>query len=272
MCRDLARQADVELVIDGGGGEPISVIGDAAYLQQALVNLLTNAIKFSPRGGQVILSVGSDQTHAIFAVRDFGPGISEEFRPRIFGRLRASRRRDARRMRGTGLGLSLVKAIVERHDGLVGFDSPLADGGTRFWLKLPRPSAAGPLAESRVPDRRAGAGHTAMSGWKRRPSVSRHPSTAWSIGGHRPCMLDKLTRILYVDDDADIRTVAVFALEAVGGFEVAACASGREALAAGGRFRPAASAAGRDDARDGWTRDPGGIQVEPATAAIRRSS
>ena len=50
-------------------------------------------------------------------------------------------------MRGTGLGLSLVKAIVERHDGLVGFDSPLADGGTRFWLKLPRLSTAGPLAD-----------------------------------------------------------------------------------------------------------------------------
>ena len=93
VCRDLARQADVELVIDGGGDEPISVIGDAAYLQQALVNLLTNAIKFSPRGGQVILSVGGDQTHAIFAVRDFGPGIPEEFRPRIFGRFCASRRR-----------------------------------------------------------------------------------------------------------------------------------------------------------------------------------
>jgi signal transduction histidine kinase len=149
-CREMARQAQVQTTIDDGANGPVNVIGDPDRLHQALVNLLSNAIKFSPRGREVIISIYSDRTHTILAVRDFGPGIPDEFRSRIFGRFAQADTGDARRARGTGLGLSLVKAIAERHDGLVGFDTPLPDGGTRFWLKLPRLPAPSPSPDERA--------------------------------------------------------------------------------------------------------------------------
>lgn len=148
-CRELARQAQVEMSIEDGSGRPIDVAGEFGRLQQVLINLVSNAIKFSDQGGRVVLSIAGDETHAVLAVRDFGPGIPDEFRPRIFGRFARAETGDARRTRGTGLGLSIVKAIVERHDGEVGFDSPLPDGGSRFWLRLPLQAAAAQPADDR---------------------------------------------------------------------------------------------------------------------------
>jgi DNA-binding response OmpR family regulator len=70
-------------------------------------------------------------------VRDFGPGIPEEFKPRMFTRFAQADSGNTRRSQGTGLGLSIVKAIVERHGGMLDFESPLPDRGTRFWFTLP---------------------------------------------------------------------------------------------------------------------------------------
>ena len=137
VCRPNARKSGVEICYHDNGTAAIGVSGDFDRLQQVLINLLSNAIKFSLAGGRVEVAVADEPPHITFSVRDYGPGVPEEFRSRIFGRFAQAETGDARRKRGTGLGLSIVKAIVERHNGQVGFDSPLPDGGTRFWFSLP---------------------------------------------------------------------------------------------------------------------------------------
>jgi signal transduction histidine kinase len=97
-------------------------------------NLLDNAVKYTPRGGSVALGVRREGAEAVFQVRDSGPGIPPEDQPRIFDRLFRGDR--SRSERGLGLGLSLVKAIVEAHRGQVAVDSTPGQGST-FTVRLP---------------------------------------------------------------------------------------------------------------------------------------
>jgi len=138
-----ASQYGVELRISRR--EPgLRVRADADMLHQVLANLLGNAAKFSPRGGVVEVELARAGERVRVSVRDHGPGVPEEFRPRIFQKFAQADSSDMRRTGGTGLGLSIVKAVVERHGGEVGFDSP-PDGGATFWFDLP------PLAASTRP-------------------------------------------------------------------------------------------------------------------------
>ncbi|NJN66491.1 MAG: response regulator [Chloroflexaceae bacterium] len=106
---------------------------DEDRLMQVLANLLSNATKFSPRGGTVEASVTRHEENLRVAVSDQGPGIPEEFRARIFQKFAQADSSATRQKGGTGLGLSISKAIIERHGGKIGFASNSSSGATFFF-------------------------------------------------------------------------------------------------------------------------------------------
>jgi signal transduction histidine kinase len=118
---------------------PIPVLGDPARLTQVLGNLLTNATKFTDPGGQVWLSVNAepDGGRAIITVRDTGIGIEPAMLPRVFDPFAQAARSLERSRGGLGLGLALVKALVELHGGEVHVSSEGVGLGTEFTLLLP---------------------------------------------------------------------------------------------------------------------------------------
>jgi PAS domain S-box-containing protein len=133
--RGLASEKAVRLEVKGELPE-LHVQADPDRLAQVLVNLLSNALKFSPDAGVVDVSVVERGDRARVAIRDCGTGIPEEFRSRIFQRFAQADSSDTRKNPGTGLGLSITKAIVERLGGTIGFED--ADGGgARFFFELP---------------------------------------------------------------------------------------------------------------------------------------
>jgi signal transduction histidine kinase/PAS domain-containing protein len=111
--------------------------GDSSRLTQVVENLLSNAMKYTPAGGEVHLSLDLDGDVAVLAVADTGIGIPPEERDHLFRRFyRASNARNSGKS-GTGLGLVMIRTIVEAHRGTVHLD-PDHDGGTRFVVRLPR--------------------------------------------------------------------------------------------------------------------------------------
>ncbi len=120
--------------------------GDAPLLGRALGNLLSNAIKFTPEGGSIAIRVVPHGDGAAVTVCDTGRGIRPEDRTRLFQKF--SRIESGARQEGTGLGLYIVRAIVEAHGGQVSVDGAAA-GGTEFVLELPRDPAAGREEERR---------------------------------------------------------------------------------------------------------------------------
>ncbi|MEW5755889.1 MAG: CHASE domain-containing protein [Pseudomonadota bacterium] len=130
----VASEAGISLAISECDDVLVRIDNDR--FQQVLTNLIANAIKFSPAGGNVTLSCRNRGTVVRIAVQDQGPGIPEDFRSRIFQKFAQADSSDSRQKGGTGLGLSIVKAIVERFGGSVGFESA-AGGGTLFYCDLP---------------------------------------------------------------------------------------------------------------------------------------
>jgi PAS domain S-box-containing protein len=112
------------------------VRADADRLAQVITNLLSNAIKFSPRGEEVVVAVARREGAIRITVRDHGPGIADEFKPRVFDKFAQADASDTRQKGGTGLGLSIVEQIVNRMGGVVGFDSAVGHG-TLFYVELP---------------------------------------------------------------------------------------------------------------------------------------
>lgn len=112
------------------------VSGNRDRLIQVLVNLVSNAVKFTPTGEKVVVELTSRQGGYRVSVADRGPGVPEELKSRIFERFTQGRSTGAQPVAGTGLGLSISKAIIERHDGRVDFH-PGAEGGTVFYFDLP---------------------------------------------------------------------------------------------------------------------------------------
>lgn len=113
-----------------------TVLVDRDRLVQVLTNLLSNAAKFSPKGGAITVRVRADHDYARISVHDQGPGIPEEFQNRIFQKFAQADSSDSRAKGGTGLGLSIAKTIVERLGGDISFESA-AGKGTTFHVNLP---------------------------------------------------------------------------------------------------------------------------------------
>ena len=135
VMEPLAREKNITLRADLSPGE--SAV-DAGAIQQALVNLLDNAIKFSPPGNTVETTLATDEERRTWrvAVRDEGPGIAKAEQARIFERFYRPGDELRRETQGTGIGLSLVKAIAEAHGGSVSVESEPGQGST-FTLNLP---------------------------------------------------------------------------------------------------------------------------------------
>jgi PAS domain S-box-containing protein len=118
-----------------GSGVP-SLVGDADRLFQVITNLMTNAIKYSPDGGEVVLSSRLDGASVRVGVRDHGPGIPAEFVERLFGRYERYEGNAKSQVIGTGLGLAIARQIVEMHRGRIWVDSTLGDG-SEFLFTIP---------------------------------------------------------------------------------------------------------------------------------------
>ena len=112
------------------------VLGDEHRLLQVFANLISNAVKFSPKGAKVEISVVLNDRDCHVAVRDYGPGIPYEFRASIFKRFAQADSSDSREKGGTGLGLSISKAIIEHHGGTIGYNSVPGEGA-EFGFSLP---------------------------------------------------------------------------------------------------------------------------------------
>ena len=134
-CEPAAKAKQVELHFDNH--VDISVRANGPLLEQAVVNLVDNAIKYSPSGSRVEVSATADLSDTIIQVKDNGPGIPKEHIPRIFERFYRVDKSRSREAGGTGLGLAIVKHIVVAHHGAVTVDSELGRG-TVFSIRVPR--------------------------------------------------------------------------------------------------------------------------------------
>ena len=125
------------------------VLGDATRLQQVVWNLLSNAIKFTPKGGRVELGVGRDAELFRIFVSDTGKGIEPEYLPHVFDRFYQADGSSTRRHGGLGLGLALVKSLVELHGGEIKAESDGNGRGSTFTVMLPLAITSGMAAEER---------------------------------------------------------------------------------------------------------------------------
>ena len=187
------------------------VEGDAGRLQQIVWNLLTNAIKFTPSGGHVQVRLERRDEQVRVAVRDTGMGIPAEFLPHLFERFRQADATSTRPHGGLGLGLAIVRHLVELHGGTIDAASPGPGGGATFTVTLPAPAAVAPAPGAAAP-----AAET--------PPAAEHGELAG-------------VRVLFVEDEDDTRAV-VGALLAAAGARVRAVSSAAEALAVLRRWTP----------------------------------
>ena len=142
------------------GGETKGFFGDPERLQQVVWNLLTNAIKFSPTASRITISVDAGETEARIVVSDEGEGIAREFVPCVFDRFRQEDSGSMRAHGGLGLGLSIVKHIVEFHGGTVSASSAGHGQGATFTIKLPRGEADGSVAPTAAAPEKPAAAHS----------------------------------------------------------------------------------------------------------------
>ncbi|MEG4628646.1 ATP-binding protein [Microcoleus sp. AR_TQ3_B6] len=129
-----AKSIRLQSVLDSQAG---LLLGDANRLQQVVWNLLSNALKFTPKGGRVEIRLERVNSHAEITVSDTGPGISSEFLPFVFDRFRQHDSSTTRSYGGLGLGLAIVRQLVELHGGTVTVVSPGIGQGTTFTVTLP---------------------------------------------------------------------------------------------------------------------------------------
>jgi PAS domain S-box-containing protein len=193
-----AKDIRLALALDQSAG---TVAADPARLQQVIWNLLSNAIKFTPRGGRIDVTLRRHEGQAELRVSDTGVGIRSDVLPHVFDRFHQADRSITRRFGGLGLGLSIVKHLMELHGGTVSADSPGEGKGATFRIALPAgsqtPSAAAvPAAPSQEP--------------------------------YEPVALDNI-RVLIIEDEPDSREFLKRLLESQGA-TVLVAASACEAL------------------------------------------
>jgi signal transduction histidine kinase len=132
----LANQRDIAFTVNHGQELPRSVYWDEDQINEVLGNLLSNAFKFTPRGGKVALAVGAQENKVIITVADTGAGISGEQLPHIFDKFFQADNQAQAATKGTGLGLAIAKEIVEAHGGKITVESRVGEG-TTFVVTLP---------------------------------------------------------------------------------------------------------------------------------------
>jgi signal transduction histidine kinase/CheY-like chemotaxis protein len=193
--------------------EADTMSGDAERLQQVVWNLLSNAVKFAPNGGRVDVRLERADSYVKIIVADNGQGIKPEFLPYVFERFRQEDAGTNRQRGGLGLGLAIVRHIVEQHGGTVRVDSEGLGKGSTFTVALP-------VARGR-----------AVSPYESRDDVA---SGRWA-----PTIPPSLigVRALFVDDEAEARELITMTL-AERGVEVRTEASATAALAACDEWRP----------------------------------
>ncbi|MDZ8029474.1 MAG: chemotaxis protein CheB [Nostoc sp. DedQUE11] len=185
------------------------ILGDAVRLQQVIWNLLSNAIKFTPAGGRIQLLLEYIDEQAQIQVSDTGKGISADFLPYVFDRFRQADSSKTRSNPGLGLGLFIVRHLVELHSGTVEAYSPGEGQGATFIVKLPMPTN---LEESSMTN----------------PTDSAISVNQLAVSDNNIPSLDGV-RVLLVDDEVGVRELFTTVLE-VCGVEVTAVASAKEAL------------------------------------------
>ena len=131
-----ALKYGIKLVLESAPREVYMWV-DGDRLLQVVTNLLSNAAKFSPPGESVLVAAEASESHVRILVKDRGPGIAPEFRNRIFQRFAQADSLDQRRRSGSGLGLSISKALIERMAGEIGFESQPGSGAV-FYVTVPR--------------------------------------------------------------------------------------------------------------------------------------
>lgn len=199
-------QADLNVArLDPNGG---IITGDEGRLQQIIWNLLTNAVKFTPKGGRIQIALQRRDPWATITIRDNGRGMNAEDLPRIFDRFHQADSTNTRHVGGLGLGLSLVKNLVELHGGQISAESEGPGKGSAFTVKLPLRAVSGELSNSNHELKKQFAG---ISG-------------AFSS----PAALSGL-KILTVDDEADARDLVTMLLSKSGA-TVTAASSSAEAM------------------------------------------
>ncbi len=204
-----ARGVRLQVLLDPSAGQ---ISGDADRLQQVVWNLLSNAVKFTSKGGRVQVRLERINSHLEIVVSDTGQGIGPDFLPHVFDRFRQADQTTTRAHSGLGLGLAIVRQLVELHGGTVSVASGGEGQGATFTVVLPR------LITHRA----------------ERPVERVHPTASGGMdfGGslpfNSPPQLAGL-RVLVVDDEADTRDLLRSLLERCGA-EVATAASAAEAV------------------------------------------
>jgi signal transduction histidine kinase len=186
-------------------GARATIAGDALRLRQALRNLLSNAVKFTPKGGQVRVALRREGAYVEAVVADRGQGIDPELLPHVFDQFRRPDGTAARRFGGLGLGLPIVRSIVELHGGSVTAASDGPRKGATFTVRLP--TAPAPPAHEPTP-----------------PPPSDGPAPAPAPRGHAVSLVG--LNVLVIDDDADARAFVVHALRQCGASVTQAAGTG----------------------------------------------
>jgi len=206
-----AAQAKNIRVVTTPGEDDLVVSGDAGRLQQVIWNLLSNAVRFTPSGGRIEVAVARVGEGIETVVRDTGPGVDPRFLPHAFERFRQGAAGTTREYGGLGLGLAIVRHLVELHGGTVSASNNNPGPGATFRIVLPaRAVTAGELEKREPPAARVGA------------------RTAVRVDG---------VRVLVTDDDLNARELLAAILENAGA-EVRAAASAEDALMILQTWRP----------------------------------
>jgi CheY-like chemotaxis protein/two-component sensor histidine kinase len=206
-----AKEIRLECVLDP---RATGVLGDPGRLQQIVWNLLINAVKFTPKRGRVAVRLQQIDSHVEIIVNDSGQGVSREQLPRLFERFYQTDNTSTRSYAGLGLGLALVRHLVELHGGKVAAQSPGVGQGATFTVELP-------VATTYREVQNEALGHSAAQAAPRsdvRPSLHG-------------------VRVLAVDDDRD-SLVLVHTILAGSGAEVRGCPSASEGLSVLRAWRP----------------------------------
>jgi len=134
--RPQANSKDITLSLELANNLPHQIDADPALLQQAVYNLVENAIKYTPVHGDITVRAYANHTDVIFEVADTGIGIPPDDLARLFEKFYRGKSRESRTQKGTGLGLAIVRSIAERHGGRVWVKSE-EGRGSRFYLQIP---------------------------------------------------------------------------------------------------------------------------------------